>query len=71
MKESKARKTEPPLYLDMEFAEALQRFAQTKPEEVIPPPGRKQKKAKRPSSKDSPVPHSFDVAKDHKDNRNY
>jgi hypothetical protein len=29
-----ARKTEPPLKLDMDFAEALERFARTKPEEV-------------------------------------
>lgn len=28
------RKTEPPLYIDMDFGEALARFAQTKPSEV-------------------------------------
>lgn len=31
-------------FLDMDFAEALTRFAQTKPEEVEPPPGTKPKK---------------------------
>jgi len=46
MKEKKARKTDPPLFLDMEFGEALARFAQTKPEEVEPPKGKKRKKAK-------------------------
>jgi len=47
MKDKKARKTEQPLYLEMEFGEALARFAQTKPQEVTPPPG---KKPKRPRS---------------------
>ncbi len=28
------RKTEPPLFLDMDFEEALSRFARVKPEEV-------------------------------------
>ena len=46
MKDKKARKIEPPLHLDLGFDEALARFAQTKPEEVEPPPGRKRKKAK-------------------------
>ena len=46
MKDKKARKTEPPLHLEMGFGEALARFAQTKPEEVKPPKGRKRKKAK-------------------------
>lgn len=31
---SDKRKTEPPLYLDMDFGEALTRFARVKPEEV-------------------------------------
>jgi hypothetical protein len=47
MKEKKPRKTDPPLYLDMEFGEALTRFAQTKPEEVEPPKGKKRKRAKQ------------------------
>ena len=46
MKDKKAKKLEPPLHLDMEFGEALQRFAQTKPEEVEPPKGRKKKRPK-------------------------
>lgn len=45
-----APKPERPLYLDMEFGEALARFAQTKPEEVTPAPGQK-KKAARPDPK--------------------
>lgn len=46
MTDDTARKTEPPLHLDMDFGEALVRFAQTKPEEVEPPPGKKPKVAK-------------------------
>jgi hypothetical protein len=34
---------------NMDFGEALARFAQTKPEEVKPPRGRKRKRAKRSS----------------------
>jgi hypothetical protein len=41
---------EPPLFLDMEFGEALARYAQTKPGEGKPPPGRK-RKAARPGPK--------------------
>ncbi len=41
------KKQEPPLFLDMSFDEALTRFARTKPEEVKPPNGRKNKTAKR------------------------
>ena len=40
------KKTEPPLFIDMPFGEALARYAQTKPEEVRPPPGRKRKTAR-------------------------
>jgi hypothetical protein len=40
------KKLEPPLYLDMPFGEALGRYAQTKPEEVEPPPGKKRKKGR-------------------------
>ena len=48
------KKLERPLYLDMPFGEALARYAQTKPEEVEPPPGKKRKKA-RPKPKAPPV----------------
>lgn len=41
---SETPKPEKPDFLDMEFGEALARFAQTKPEEVEPPPGVKAKK---------------------------
>ena len=42
-------KVERPLFINMDFEEALARFSQTKPEEVEPPKGRKRKttKAKR------------------------
>ena len=43
-----ASKPERPLYLDMDFGEAMARFAQTKPEEVKPAPGQKQKIARPP-----------------------
>ena len=46
MKDKKARKTEPPLYLEMEFGEALARYAQTKPEQVEPPKGKTKKRPK-------------------------
>ena len=46
MSDDAKRKLEPPLHLDMPFEEALQRFAQTKPEEVEPAPGKKPKVAK-------------------------
>ena len=54
MTEDKARKTEPPLRLDIEFGEALARFAQTKPEEVEPAPGKKPKVAKQLASLGQP-----------------
>ena len=41
-----APKPERPLYLDMEFGEALARFAQTKPHEVTLAPGQKRKAAR-------------------------
>jgi hypothetical protein len=45
------KKLERPLFLDMDFGEALGRYVQTKPEEVTPPPGRKPKSAKpKPSA---------------------
>ena len=62
MKEKKARKTDPPLHLEMGFDEALARFAQTKPEEVEPPPGRKRKKAKPKRSFEQPVQHDKGTA---------
>ena len=40
------KKLERPLYLDMPFDEALRRYAQTKPEEVEPPPGKSRKGVK-------------------------
>lgn len=46
-------KPERPLYLAMDFGEALARYAQTKPEEVEPAPGQK-KKAARPERKPKP-----------------
>lgn len=56
-------KPEPPLALDIDFGEALARFAQTKPEEVEPAPGQT-KKAARPdrgrfatTEADPPAPH--------------
>ena len=48
-----APKPERPLYLDMDFGEAMARFAQTKPEEVTPVPGQK-RKAPRPEPKPKP-----------------
>ena len=38
-------KLERPLFIDMDFGEALQRFVQTKPDEVQAPPKRSGKKA--------------------------
>jgi hypothetical protein len=40
------KKLDPPLFLDLDFGEALGRYAQTKPEEVDPAPGRKPKGAR-------------------------
>jgi len=62
MSDDEKRKLEPPLHLDMEFEEALTRYAQTDPAEVEPPAGKKRKvpkKAKRlaalsPSGRDTP-----------------
>ncbi len=36
-------KPQAPFALDIDFGEALARFAQTKPEEVEPPPGKERK----------------------------
>ena len=54
---SEAKKPERPLFLDMDFGEALARYAQTKPEEVPPAPGQKRKVARpKPKPKsDDPV----------------
>ncbi len=46
-------KPERPLYLDLDFGEALARYAQTKPDEVTPAPGQK-KKVARPEPKPKP-----------------
>lgn len=48
-----ATKPDGPFHLDMDFEEALARFAQTKPEEVEPSPGQK-RKAARPELKSPP-----------------
>ncbi len=40
------KKLERPLYLDLPFGEALERFARTKVEEIDPPKGRKRKGAR-------------------------
>lgn len=45
---SEAKKPERPLFLDMDFGEALARYAQTKPEEVTPAPGQRKKVARPP-----------------------
>jgi hypothetical protein len=47
-------KPERPLYLDLDFGEALARYARTKPEEVTPAPGQKRKPS-RPGPKPKPV----------------
>lgn len=47
---NEAPKPERPLFLDMDFGEALARFAKTKPDEVEVPIG-KSKKATRPAPK--------------------
>lgn len=39
-------KLERPLHLDMDFGEALRRYVQTKPDEVQPAPGQRQKNAR-------------------------
>lgn len=52
---SEAPKPERPLYLDMDFGEALARYAQTKPEEVTPAPGQKKKAARPPKKSGGPV----------------
>ena len=47
---NEAPKPERPLFMDMDFGEALARYAQTKPDEVTPAAGQK-KKASRPERK--------------------
>ena len=50
-------KPERPLYLDLDFGEALARYAQTKPEEVTPAPGQKRKPPRpRPKPKSGEAP---------------
>ena len=48
----KGEKEEPPLQLDMDFGEALERFARTRPAEVAETIERSKKK--KPSGKDTP-----------------
>lgn len=45
------RKTEPPLFLDMDFGEALVRFAKTEPEEVKESVDRSKQKKEPPGDK--------------------
>ena len=47
-------KPEAALSLDMDFSEALARFAQTRPEEVEPAPGQKKKPARPPKRESGP-----------------
>lgn len=47
-------KLERPLFIEMDFGEALVRYAQAKPEEVQPAPGRKLKNAKEPKPLGAP-----------------
>lgn len=49
-----APKPERPLYLDMDFGEALARFTQTKPDEVEPPLGKSKKVARPPVKRPDP-----------------
>lgn len=48
----KGHKQEPPLHLDMDFGEALERFTKTRPEEVTE--GIKRSKKKKPPGATSP-----------------
>lgn len=57
---SEAPKPERPLYLDMDFGEALARFAKTKPAEVTPAPGQKKKAARPPPKVKAQRPESSD-----------
>lgn len=47
----KKRTQEPPLFLDMDFGEALERFARTDPEEVKQSVDRAKEKTKPPGEK--------------------
>lgn len=47
------KKPERPLRLDMDFGEALTRYARTKPEQVAAPPGRKAKRARAEPKSDA------------------
>ena len=50
------KKLERPLFLDLDFGEALERFAKAKPEEVEPQPGRKKKSARPKPDAPSKLP---------------
>ena len=52
----KKAKPERPLYLDMDFGQAMARYIQTKPEEVEPPPGHERKVARPPKKTSDPAP---------------
>lgn len=62
------RKLEPPLHLNMPFAEALERFVHTDPAEVVPPKGKKPKVAK--AAKRLASLKAAKEPKDHKRERN-
>ncbi|MBK0329534.1 hypothetical protein I5535_19920 [Rhodobacteraceae bacterium F11138] len=47
----KKRKTEPPLFIDMDFDEALSRFTRVKPEDVQESVDRSKQKKKPPEAK--------------------
>jgi len=57
------RETEPPLHLDLPFDEALARLAQTNPDEVEPPNGRKRKRPKISMMKPRLVPMETHLGK--------
>jgi hypothetical protein len=56
MTEKTAKQTEPPLHLDMDFGEALRRFVQTRPKEVLLPVPHKRKKRKSRDKNKAPSP---------------
>lgn len=53
------KELERPLYIDMDFGEALRRYSQTKASEVQPPKG-KVRKPSRPGPKSRPVEPASD-----------
>jgi hypothetical protein len=51
----KAKKPKRRGLADMDFGEGLARLIQTKPEEVLPPPGKERKRAKAKRSSEPPT----------------